>query len=72
MKPYWWPLQIVLCLISIFFSVFGVDLLMGAYSLEDPFTFVITFFAASLMILISLTLLAGFVIRMVRALRQAR
>lgn len=64
MKYYWWPLQTGLVLISMFFLVFGVDLLMGAYSLKNPFHFIMTFFAACLIILISLTLAAGFLIRM--------
>ncbi len=64
MKYYWWPLQTGLVLISLFFLTFGVDLLMGAYSLKDPFSFIMTFFAACLIILISLTLVAGFIIRM--------
>jgi len=63
-KYYWWPLQTGLVLISMFFLVFGVDLLMGSYSLKSPFDFIMTFFAACLIILISLTLVAGFLIRM--------
>jgi len=70
MKKYgWWTLQLVLTVISIFFAVFGIDLLIGAYSLNNPFTFIMTFFAASFMILISLALMTGFIIRMVRVYR---
>jgi hypothetical protein len=72
MKQYGWPFQVVFCLLSLFFAMFGVDLLMGSYSLKDPFSFVITFFAASLMILISLTVLAGSVIRLFRQYRQVK
>lgn len=64
MKYYWWPLQTGLVLISIFFLVFGIDLLIGSYSLKNPFDFIMTFFAACLIILISLTLTGGFLIRM--------
>ena len=70
MKYYWWPLQITLALISIFFTIFGIDLLMAAYSLKDPFNFIMTFFAASLIILISLTMAAGFIIKMVRVYKR--
>lgn len=70
MKKYgWWTFQIALTAISIFFAVFGVDLLISAYSLDDPFSFIMTFFAASFMILISLALMTGFIIRMVRVYR---
>ena len=71
MKKYgWWAFQLVLTAVSIFFAVFGIDLLIGAYSLEDPFSFIMTFFAASFMILISLTLMTSFIIRMVRVYRH--
>ncbi len=70
MKYYWWPLQIVLTLLSLFFAFFGINLLMGAYQLQDPFSFIMTFFAACLMILISLTLAIGFIIKMIRVYRQ--
>ncbi len=72
MTSYWWALQAVLSAVSLFFMLFGVDLLIGSYSLHDPFYFVMTFFAASLIILISLTLLAGFILRMVRVYRQIK
>ncbi|ACN14968.1 hypothetical protein HRM2_18660 [Desulforapulum autotrophicum HRM2] len=72
MKYYWWPLQTGLVLLSLFFLIFGVDLLMGAYSLKDPFSFIMTFFAACLIILISLTLFAGFIIRMVGVYKQLK
>ena len=70
MKKYrWWTFQLILTIISIFFAIFGVDLLIGSYSLENPFSFIMTFFAASFMILISLALMTGFIIRMVRVYR---
>ncbi|MBF0200596.1 MAG: hypothetical protein HQK66_04660 [Desulfamplus sp.] len=72
MKYYWWPLQIVLTLISLFFLMFGIDLMMGAYSLDDPFNFIMTFFAASLIILISLTLAAGFVMKMITVYKKLK
>jgi len=72
MKYYWWPIQTGLLLISLFFLTFGVDLLLGAYSLDDPFNFIMTFFAACLIILISLTLLMGFIIKMARVYKRIR
>ena len=72
MAYYWWALQAVLSALSLFFILFGIDLLLGSYSLKNPFYFVMTFFAASLIILISLTLLAGFILRMVRVYRQIK
>ena len=52
--------------LSLFFFLFGIDLLMAAYRLKDPFAFIMTFFSASLIILISLSLFAGFLSRIIR------
>ena len=70
MKYRWWILQVIMFLVSIFFLVFGIDLLILAYALNDPFNFIMTFFSASFVILISLTLAISFVIKMVRVWRQ--
>ncbi len=68
----WWLQQVVLTLVAGFFLVFGVQILVGAYRLDDPFTFIMTFFASNLIILISLTLLIGFVYRAWRVYRELR
>lgn len=52
--------------ISLFFMAFGIDLMISAYRLSNPFSFVMVFFAASLIILISATLTLGFAIRIIR------
>ena len=56
-----------LILISLFFLAAGVDLLISAYRLNDPFTFIMVFFASNLMILISAALCLGFVLRLKRS-----
>jgi predicted permease len=63
-RPQWWLGQAALILMGGFFLVLGVQLLMAAYALPDPFTFIMTFFAACLIILISATLLIGFIVRL--------
>jgi TRAP-type C4-dicarboxylate transport system permease small subunit len=70
MKYTWWLLQVILMLVSGFFLIFGVELMIGAYSLKDPFSFIMTFFAASFIILISLALVITFLIKMVRVYRH--
>ncbi len=72
MKYLWWTAQILCILISLFFLVFGVDLIRGAYGLNDPFSFIMTFFAASFIILISLTLVLVFIIKMIRVYRRLK
>jgi hypothetical protein len=66
---FWWMRQVILALLGLFFLLFGIYLLVGAYHLKDPFSFIMTFFASNLIILVNATLLAGFVVRMVRRLR---
>jgi len=68
---FWWIRQIVLISVSAFFLYFGIRLLISAYELNDPFAFLMTFFASNFMILISGTLIVGFVYRMITAYRQA-
>ncbi len=68
----WWLQQVALTLIAVFFLVFGIQILVGAYRLNDPFTFIMTFFASNLIILISLTLLIGFVYRAYRVFQELR
>jgi hypothetical protein len=67
---FWWIRQVVLTLISCFFIVFGINLLIAAYRLNDPFYFIMTFFSSNLIILISATLLIGFIYRMVRMYKK--
>jgi len=66
MKYSWWVFQILMIIISIFFTIFGIDLLISAYSINNPFTFIMVFFSASFIILISLTLFISFIIKMIR------
>ncbi len=54
-------------LLGLFFLVLGVQVLILAYAQTDPFNFIMTFFASNFMILFSLALIAGFVIRIYRS-----
>jgi putative effector of murein hydrolase LrgA (UPF0299 family) len=68
----WWVTQVILALIALFFIVFGIDLLRMAYHISDPFSFVMTFFASSLIILISAALLLGFIVKLVSNSKKSR
>ena len=63
----WWLVQVLLTGIAVFFTAFGISLLIASYRLNDPYSFIMTFFAASLMILISGVMILGFVLRMWRS-----
>jgi hypothetical protein len=52
--------------VAALFMLLGIHVLVGAYRLDDPFSFMLTFFASNFIILISATLLIGFAIRMWR------
>ncbi len=58
--------------IACFFVFFGISVLVASYGLGDPFSFIMTFFAANLIILISAVMVIGFVLRMRRVFRTAR
>jgi hypothetical protein len=60
----------ILMIAGCFFILFGVYLLIAAYQLNDPFMFVMTFFASNLIILISAVLTLGFAIRLFRSERK--
>jgi TRAP-type C4-dicarboxylate transport system permease small subunit len=67
-----YALNLVLSFIAVFFILFGINLLSMAYRIPDPFSFVVTFFASNLIILISAALLLGFILRIVENLKRER
>jgi putative effector of murein hydrolase LrgA (UPF0299 family) len=67
-----WAIQVLLALIAIFFILFGINLLYMAYQLGEPFSFVMTFFASNLIILISAALLFSFVVKIVTTLKKTK
>ena len=69
---FWWIRQVILILIGTFFLFFGVQLLISAYELKDPYTFIMTFFASNFIILISAALIIGFAYRMVTVYRKLK
>ncbi len=54
---------LALILLSGFFLIFGIQVLLAAYEMKDPFTFIMTFFASNFIILISATFVVVFAIR---------
>ena len=69
---FWLIRQVVLILIGAFFLYYGIQLLISSYDLNDPFSFIMTFFAANFIILISATLIFGFAYRIVMAFKQSK
>ena len=50
---FWWITKGLTGLISLFFLFFGIETLSGAYSLKNPLEFIMFFFSASFVILLS-------------------
>ena len=69
---FWLIRQVVLILIGTFFLYYGIQLLISAYDLNDPFIFIMIFFAANFIILISGTLIFAFAYRIVMAICQLK
>jgi hypothetical protein len=69
---FWWVRYLVGVGLSGVFLAFGVEVLIAAYGLNDPFFFVMTFFSANFMILISAALMVGLILRMVETVRRSR
>jgi len=68
----WWILQVVLILVGSFFLYYGIELLISAYSLKDPYTFLMTFFASNFIILISAALVIGFAYRIISVYKHSK
>ena len=71
-STFWWVRQVILIAIAGFYLVFGIQLLVSAYELNDPTSFIFTFYASNFMILFSAALLVGFLYRLVVTYRRTR
>ena len=71
-KTRWWVQQAGLILLGGFYLYFGIQMLIGAYTLDNPLAFIMTFFASNLIILISAVLIVGFVYRLAVVIRQSK
>jgi len=67
-----WLKNISLAVAALFFLLLGVDLLVASYSLANPLAFIVTFFASSLIILISLTGLIFCIFSLGRLLHEGK
>jgi fucose 4-O-acetylase-like acetyltransferase len=68
----WWTVAASSAILSIFFLFVGISLCRAAYDLEHPYQFILTFFSSNLIILISVVILLGAVLRMIGRLRQGQ
>jgi hypothetical protein len=68
-KYFWWVWQLILLIISGFFLSLGIQIVIYAYRLKNPYNFILSFFASNLIILISLVIMAGIIYRMIGVYR---
>jgi membrane protein YdbS with pleckstrin-like domain len=50
-----WIKNIVILIASVILLIYGINIMTGAFKLQNPFEFVMSFFSASLLILVCLT-----------------
>ena len=63
---------IALILVDVIFLLFGVWRMISTYQQDNPFSFIMNFFAASFIILVSAALLVGFCWHLVRYFKPVR
>jgi zinc transporter ZupT len=51
---FWWGKMTLVGLLSLFFFILGIETLIGAFHLKNPLEFIMLFFSAGFMILVSL------------------
>lgn len=67
----WWIKHVTPIILGVFFLLFGIQMMVAAYRLDNPFVFVMTFFSSSFIILISLAIAGGMVYRILWFVRQS-
>ena len=51
---FWWGKNIAIAFFALVFLAFGIETLIGSFLLKNPLEFIMYFFSASFMILVSL------------------
>ena len=69
-KVVWWVLSTASALLSGFFLFLGINLCRASFHLNHPHQFILTFFSSNLIILISVAILAGVIVRVIARLRH--
>jgi hypothetical protein len=72
-KPaFWWLGLFLLVVLLTLFLVFGIYLLMLSFDLKDPMIVVTLIFSSSLMVLVSISLIAGLVVKGMARLKKGK
>jgi hypothetical protein len=49
----WWGKNILIAFFALFFLLFGIEVLMGSFLLKNPLEFIMYFFSASFIVMVS-------------------
>jgi len=53
-SAFWWGKMVLIALVAVFFLVYGIETLIASFQLKNPLEFIMYFFSASLVIMVSL------------------
>jgi hypothetical protein len=59
----WWGKQLIIGFVAVFFLITGINVLIASYSLKNPVEFIMFFFSASMLIMVSAVFILYPVIR---------
>ena len=62
----WWIKHLIICLVSGFVLIFGIQMFIVAWKLKNPYEFIMCLITSNVVILVSATLFFGFIYRMLR------
>lgn len=65
-----WIKNIAVLFISLFFLIIGINTMIGSYRLNNPYEFIVYFFSASLLILVCISGLIYFFVRLFRVRKK--
>ncbi|MBN2397632.1 MAG: hypothetical protein JXI32_04570 [Deltaproteobacteria bacterium] len=66
---FWWVSKVFIGMVSLFFFVRGINVLISSYTLTNPLEFIMYFFSSSMLILVSLV---GIIYSVFRVLRRIK
>lgn len=66
---FWWVSKVFIGMVSLFFFVRGINVLISSYGLTNPLEFIMYFFSSSMLILISLVGIIYSVFRIFRRIK---
>jgi len=67
---FWWISKLFIGIVSLFFFIRGLEVLIGSYSLNNPAEFIMYFFSSSMLILVSAVGIIYSAVRIFKRIRE--